>query len=94
MKFSIETLYIEKYRLIEMLKIADRNQDTIMSNIENKYQQQLDSINLAIDKLGTCELIDELRDFPALDCKKTKCCDIGPITNENYCPGCGKEIKR
>jgi len=22
----------------------------------------------------------------------TECCKIGPITNENYCPKCGKQI--
>ena len=22
----------------------------------------------------------------------TECCKIGPITNENYCPNCGKKI--
>jgi len=25
---------------------------------------------------------------------KTKCCGIAPITNENYCPNCGRKIKK
>jgi hypothetical protein len=24
----------------------------------------------------------------------TRCCGLGPITNENFCPGCGLQIKR
>ena len=24
----------------------------------------------------------------------TKCCGIGPITNENFCPNCGRKIVR
>lgn len=24
----------------------------------------------------------------------TECCEVGPITNENFCPKCGKKIKR
>jgi hypothetical protein len=24
--------------------------------------------------------------------KVTKCCKIGPVTNENNCPNCGKRI--
>jgi len=24
----------------------------------------------------------------------TECCGVGPITNENYCPKCGKKINR
>ena len=31
--------------------------------------------------------LKELDDIPV-----TACCGIGPITNEKYCPNCGKEI--
>ena len=24
----------------------------------------------------------------------TKCCGVGPITNENFCPNCGRKIMR
>ena len=29
-----------------------------------------------------------------LDIPLTVCCGIGPITNENYCPNCGKKITK
>ena len=40
----------------------------------------------AWNRRPTTEL-KELDDIPV-----TACCGIGPITNEKYCPNCGKEI--
>jgi hypothetical protein len=35
-------------------------------------------------------------DFCGVTCDMpvTDCCGIGPITNENYCPNCGKKITK
>ena len=44
------------------------------------------------------ELITEMDDLYGIDIPieitKTKCCGIAPITNENFCPNCGRKIIR
>lgn len=37
-----------------------------------------------------CKLIDSPDGFIIIPV--TDCCKVGPITNENYCPNCGKKI--
>ena len=45
---------------------------------------------------NTTELITEEEDYygAMTNITKTKCCGIGPITNENFCPNCGRKIIR
>ena len=47
---------------------------------------------------NTTELITEMDDLYGIDIPieitKTKCCEIAPITNENFCPNCGRKIMR
>ena len=46
---------------------------------------------------NTTELITEKEDVFSgcfSEITKTKCCRIAPITNENYCPNCGRKIKK
>ena len=46
---------------------------------------------------NTTELEIEREDFYGagfIVIHKTKCCKIAPITNENYCPNCGRKIVR
>ena len=40
---------------------------------------------------GTTSLVKYEDNFVA-PWKVTKCCKTGPITNEKYCPNCGKKI--
>ena len=42
--------------------------------------------------VGTCFLEDYEDHFFEVKYKQVSCCKISPITNENYCPNCGKKI--
>ena len=42
--------------------------------------------------VSTCFLEDYEDHFFELKYKQVSCCKIAPITNENYCPNCGKKI--
>ena len=61
-----------------------------------KHYHQIKSIGLA-DVGGslqpkTCKVVnDNDEKFP---CDVTTCCNVGPITRENYCPNCGAKIVR
>ena len=61
-----------------------------------KAQQQVKKCDLA-DVGGslqpkTCKVVnDNDEEFP---CDVTTCCNVGPITRENYCPNCGAKIQR
>ena len=42
--------------------------------------------------VSTCLLEDYEDHFFEVKYKQVSCCKIAPITNENYCPNCGKKI--
>lgn len=42
--------------------------------------------------VSTCFLEDYEDNFFEVKYKQVSCCKIAPITNENYCPNCGKKI--
>lgn len=42
--------------------------------------------------VSTCFLEDVTDDVFNMGYKQVSCCKIAPITNENYCPNCGKKI--
>jgi hypothetical protein len=48
--------------------------------------------NTSMDKAKETELIES--DDGMIKCNIVKCCKIGPIINENYCPECGNKIIR
>ena len=42
--------------------------------------------------VSTCFLEDYEDHFFEVKYKQVSCCKIAPITDENYCPNCGKKI--
>ena len=50
--------------------------------------------NLQLQQTGvsTCFLEDYEDHFFEVKYKQVSCCKIAPITDENYCPKCGKKI--
>ena len=50
--------------------------------------------NLQLQQTGVsgCFLEDVTDDFFNMGYKQVSCCKIAPITDENYCPKCGKKI--
>lgn len=46
------------------------------------------------DFVRECELYTSTEDLYNGDIRVTSCCGEGPIIDENYCPNCGKKIKK
>ena len=73
--------------------------DSEVEKLENDLKAKNDELQTRINELEeekTTELIIEKYDYFGLitNINKTKCCNIAPITNENYCPNCGRKIIR
>ena len=89
----------------EVMKIHHQYGTTEMANYQiqllfDRNYKQLESRIKELEqtiKNNTTELITEREDVFSgcfSEITKTKCCGIAPITNENYCPNCGRRIVR
>ena len=58
-------------------------------NLLDKYTN---SLQLRKTDVSTCFLEDVTDDVFNMVYKQVTCCKIAPITDENYCPKCGKKI--
>lgn len=58
-------------------------------NLLDKYTN---SLQLRKTGVSTCFLEDVTDDVFNMGYKQVSCCKIAPITDENYCPKCGKKI--
>ena len=78
---------------------TDRNHriDLYLSDVLYHYSketvQQLESRIKELESEKSTELITKHEDS-FYEIIKTKCCGIGPITDENFCPNCGRKIVR
>ena len=70
--------------------------EVILEWFDNEAISQLQTRIKELEEEKTTELIIEKYDYFGLitNINKTKCCGIAPITNENYCPNCGRKIIR
>ena len=104
---TIEELALKKERIINELKdkAIEQLQTRINELIENMKAiagEKIEPINSvsSVDypSDNETELITEMDDVYGInipiEITKTKCCGILPITNENYCPNCGRKIIR
>ena len=58
-----------------------------------RYITELEqALQLQQTGVSTCFLEDYEDNFFEVKYKQVSCCKIAPITNENYCPNCGKKI--
>lgn len=58
-----------------------------------RYITELEqALQLQQTGVSTCFLEDYEDHFFEVKYKQVSCCKIAPITNENYCPNCGKKI--
>lgn len=65
--------------------------DNILKSMEEYANRQLQLAGVSNSLEHTTRIVKEEDDF--IGCiDVTECCKIGPITNENYCPKCGKQI--
>ena len=58
----------------------------------NEGYKQAQALQLQQAGVSTCFLEDYEDHFFEVKYKQVSCCKIAPITNENYCPNCGKKI--
>ena len=58
-----------------------------------RYITELEqALQLQQTGVSTCFLEDYEDHFFEVKYKQVSCCKIAPITDENYCPNCGKKI--
>ena len=57
-----------------------------------KIAEEHQALQLQQTGVSTCFLEDYEDHFFEVKYKQVSCCKIAPITNENYCPNCGKKI--
>ena len=81
--------------IVEKLKLATEQEKSKIdwTTLEDEY---FDWLEEELNEKLTTELISELEDYFGIKTNilKTKCCGIAPITTENYCPNCGRKIKK
>jgi len=90
----MENKIIEIVELGYPQSIIQRENEPITELIETELLvEQLESRIKELEN-NTTELITEEEDYygAMTNITKTKCCGIGPITNENFCPNCGRKI--
>mgnify|MGYP003617644934 CR=1 FL=1 len=61
-------------------------------NLIKDICKELQSLQLQQTGVSTCFLEDYEDHFFEVKYKQVSCCKIAPITDENYCPKCGKKI--
>ena len=84
--FTINDMYVESKLLFDC---QDKLNDLQLEN--KKLKERIKEL-----ENNTTELITEKEDYygAMTNITTTKCCGIGPITNENFCPNCGRKIVR
>ena len=68
--------------------------DLCVHNTEDviDFAKHYQALQLQQTGVSTCFLEDYEDHFFEVKYKQVSCCKIAPITNENYCPNCGKKI--
>ena len=57
-----------------------------------KIAEEHQALQLQQNGVSTCFLEDYEDHFFEVKYKQVSCCKMAPITDENYCPKCGKKI--
>jgi thymidine kinase len=55
-----------------------------------KLKRKVENLESQLEKEKTKVIILDEAQFGRV--AVTECCQVGPITSENYCPNCGKQI--
>lgn len=82
---AIENLYI----LVEKIHNKTHKEQNKINSDENNHTN-------AFYQNNTTKIIKIEDDYfgNSITLDATECCKVNPITNENYCPNCGKKIIR
>ena len=73
-------------------KFNKYNENNYTKFLEKKITELNQALQLQQTGVSTCFLEDYEDHFFEVKYKQVSCCKIAPITNENYCPNCGKKI--
>ena len=91
----------EKDEKIQHLESRIKELETTIENMKAIAGEKIEYVGTktSVDYIddNTTELITEREDIFGvgyLEITKTKCCGIAQITKENYCPNCGRKIKK
>ena len=80
-------------RLEILNKYIDFSKDGVIEREQIvKAMQEYADLQLQQTGVSTCFLEDYEDHFFEVKYKQVSCCKIALITNENYCPNCGKKI--
>ena len=78
--------------LISKDRIKQPNSNNIADFVSKYIAEHYHTLQLLQTGVSTCFLEDYEDHFFEVKYKQVSCCKIAPITNENYCPNCGKKI--
>ena len=73
-------------------KFNKYNENNYTKFLEKKITELNQALQLQQTGVSTCFLEDYEDHFFEVKYKQVSCCKIAPITDENYCPKCGKKI--
>ena len=73
-------------------KFNKYNENNYTKFLEKKITEINQALQLQQTGVSTCFLEDYEDHFFEVKYKQVSCCKIAPITDENYCPKCGKKI--
>ena len=76
----------------EYCKFNKYNENNYTKFLEKKITEINQALQLKQTGVSTCFLEDYEDHFFEVKYKQVSCCKIAPITDENYCPKCGKKI--
>ena len=93
---ALPSSYLASLTYEEQLLWLSKKTDEIIAFINDILEQKISELNQALQLqqtgVSTCFLEDYEDNFFEVKYKQVSCCKIAPITNENYCPNCGKKI--
>ena len=78
--------------LISKYRIKNPNSNKVADFVNKYISDNNQALQLQQTGVSTCFLEDYEDHFFEVKYKQVSCCKIAPITDENYCPKCGKKI--
>ena len=95
---TLKLLELNKQLVLNIENLANmahnhsRSTDSIIDEIVETITKRDQALQLQQTGVSTCFLEDVTDDVFNMWYKQVSCCKIAPITDENYCPKCGKKI--
>lgn len=88
-----DVLYHYSKETVHQLESRIKELEQTIENMKAIAGEKIEPINVVSSVDYTTELITK-NEGSFYEITTTKCCGIGPITRENFCPNCGRKIVR